>query len=104
MDAVTHRLGIVEIDLDQLGEREIAFAVARGANLALDGIAGAQAIFADLVRRDIDVVGTRQIIGFGRAQEIERVRENLDRARRSEEHTSELQSLMRISNAVFCLK
>src|SRR3546814_5285937 len=27
-----------------------------------------------------------------------------ERARRSEEHTSELQSLMRISNAVFCLK
>src|SRR3546814_6322698 len=26
------------------------------------------------------------------------------RAKRSEEHTSELQSLMRISNAVFCLK
>src|SRR3546814_6760446 len=28
----------------------------------------------------------------------------LDRAGRSEEHTSELQSLMRISYAVFCLK
>src|SRR3546814_10083486 len=28
----------------------------------------------------------------------------LDRAARSEEHTSELQSLMRISYAVFCLK
>src|SRR3546814_8173817 len=28
----------------------------------------------------------------------------LDRTRRSEEHTSELQSLMRISYAVFCLK
>src|SRR3546814_2699309 len=28
----------------------------------------------------------------------------LPRARRSEEHTSELQSLMRISYAVFCLK
>src|SRR3546814_2564201 len=28
----------------------------------------------------------------------------LDRCRRSEEHTSELQSLMRISYAVFCLK
>src|SRR3546814_7431537 len=28
----------------------------------------------------------------------------LERARRSEEHTSELQSLMRISYAVFCLK
>src|SRR3546814_7314558 len=29
---------------------------------------------------------------------------DLDTARRSEEHTSELQSLMRISYAVFCLK
>src|SRR3546814_8045236 len=36
-----------------------------------------------------------------------RVAEKIDRARgieRSEEHTSELQSLMRISYAVFCLK
>src|SRR3546814_9896894 len=29
---------------------------------------------------------------------------NIDAIRRSEEHTSELQSLMRISYAVFCLK
>src|SRR3546814_2279842 len=29
---------------------------------------------------------------------------NVSRKRRSEEHTSELQSLMRISYAVFCLK
>src|SRR3546814_3706213 len=49
IDAVAHRFGIVEIDLDQLGERKITLA-------------------------------------------------------RSEEHTSELQSLMRISYAVFCLK
>src|SRR3546814_8520364 len=32
------------------------------------------------------------------------VRRRRARARRSEEHTSELQSLMRISYAVFCLK
>src|SRR3546814_3022515 len=32
------------------------------------------------------------------------VRDKVSRARRSEEHTSELQSLMRISYAVFCLK
>src|SRR3546814_1499716 len=38
------------------------------------------------------------------ASEIARLRRELDRARRSEEHTSELQSLMRISYAVFCLK
>src|SRR3546814_10911618 len=31
-------------------------------------------------------------------------RQTLDRPDRSEEHTSELQSLMRISYAVFCLK
>src|SRR3546814_2684866 len=32
------------------------------------------------------------------------LRENTGRSPRSEEHTSELQSLMRISYAVFCLK
>src|SRR3546814_5844657 len=32
------------------------------------------------------------------------LRQGADRAPRSEEHTSELQSLMRISYAVFCLK
>src|SRR3546814_5183217 len=34
----------------------------------------------------------------------ERKARNRSRSRRSEEHTSELQSLMRISYAVFCLK
>src|SRR3546814_8595164 len=37
-------------------------------------------------------------------QRIGHRRINLDVERRSEEHTSELQSLMRISYAVFCLK
>src|SRR3546814_11267399 len=59
IDAVPHRFGIVEIDLDQLGQRKITLAVARRANLALDGVAGAQAIFADLVRRHVNVIGTR---------------------------------------------
>src|SRR3546814_8834397 len=39
---------------------------------------------------------------IGRDLEVERVMQTL--CRRSEEHTSELQSLMRISSAVFCLK
>src|SRR3546814_9939982 len=34
----------------------------------------------------------------------DRMLEGITRPRRSEEHTSELQSLMRISYAVFCLK
>src|SRR3546814_8376969 len=35
---------------------------------------------------------------------VARTRDQLSAAMRSEEHTSELQSLMRISYAVFCLK
>src|SRR3546814_13419972 len=38
------------------------------------------------------------------AEEIRKLAERSARATRSEEHTSELQSLMRISYAVFCLK
>src|SRR3546814_17980378 len=56
-------------------------AVLRRANLALDGVAGAQAIFADLVGRDIDIVGTGKIIGLGAAQEAEAVGQHLDRPR-----------------------
>src|SRR3546814_3064528 len=52
-------------------------------------------------------------IGAGHAGQLERLRIEFPRRRqmrppatvdRSEEHTSELQSLMRISYAVFCLK
>src|SRR3546814_3127615 len=38
------------------------------------------------------------------AREILTLRQRLNEILRSEEHTSELQSLMRISYAVFCLK
>src|SRR3546814_10003890 len=40
----------------------------------------------------------------GERIEIDVERRNVDCVMRSEEHTSELQSLMRISYAVFCLK
>src|SRR3546814_1727966 len=39
----------------------------------------------------------------GAGERLDRLKD-LDRPGRSEEHTSELQSLMRISYAVFCLK
>src|SRR3546814_6667646 len=45
-----------------------------------------------------DMMGTDPIHGYDRARLLYR------RIRRSEEHTSELQSLMRISYAVFCLQ
>src|SRR3546814_8078540 len=42
--------------------------------------------------------------GFLQAAQTVAIRMNHQRIGRSEEHTSELQSLMRISYAVFCLK
>src|SRR3546814_3816492 len=46
-----------------------------------------------------------KIEGWGDAAEARQViLDSIVRANRSEEHTSELQSLMRISYAVFCLK
>src|SRR3546814_8436514 len=46
-----------------------------------------------------------QIVAGGNARRIySRTGDEISRSFRSEEHTSELQSLMRISYAVFCLK
>src|SRR3546814_5088903 len=61
-----------------------------------------------IVRAVEQVVGGRNVGG----QYVQLVRPDVERSRhgrraalhRSEEHTSELQSLMRISYAVFCLK
>src|SRR3546814_10539354 len=47
---------------------------------------------------------TRRILVLGTMMAIGRWEEFSMHLRRSEEHTSELQSLMRISYAVFCLK
>src|SRR3546814_4344571 len=43
-------------------------------------------------------------LGWGRYTTEQELRDGLNAIKRSEEHTSELQSLMRISYAVFCLK
>src|SRR3546814_2126763 len=49
--------------------------------------------------------GLRSFLGFVREhKEIYRIIDEAEFDDRSEEHTSELQSLMRISYAVFCLK
>src|SRR3546814_6511795 len=45
-----------------------------------------------------------QVGGSGATEIAPASHADRERARRSEEHTSELQSLMRISYAVFCLK
>src|SRR3546814_3552585 len=64
------------------------------------GIVGTQQILD--VRNDIGIDPLRRLDTLGGA--LGRLCRQLIEHRRSEEHTSELQSLMRISYAVFCLK
>ncbi len=72
-DLVARDFGILEIDRFDFDQREVALAVLRRAHLAGDGVAGAQIEFADLRRRDVDIVRARQIVVLRRAQEAEAV-------------------------------
>src|SRR3546814_8086665 len=56
----------------------------------------------DVLRRSIDGVELQQLVAG--VDDVVLSPSGNDDAIRSEEHTSELQSLMRISYAVFCLK
>src|SRR3546814_2374262 len=61
----------------------------------------------DRLLAGVDEIGIDLIIirkGADAEHAVFRLEDDLDVRRRSEEHTSELQSLMRISYAVFCLK
>ena len=74
---VLRRLAVDLVDLDQ---REVALAVLRRADLALDRVAGVQVEAADLRRRDVDVVGAGEVARVGRAQEAEAVGQDLEHA------------------------
>src|SRR3546814_1573589 len=58
----------------------------------------------DHKRKELPCDGSRTVTGDGRARSPPSRGRGIPARRRSEEHTSELQSLMRISYAVFCLK
>src|SRR5262245_62433181 len=79
-DAVSRefrRLEVYSLDFDQ---REIAFTFLWRTDLARDGVAGAQVELSNLRRADVDVVGSRQVVVIGRAQEPESVREGFQNA------------------------
>src|SRR3546814_5994652 len=88
-----------------LGERRRV-----AAGLSLAGLATELGLEPEKVaverNREIVPRSTLAEVGIEHGDEIEIVHfvGGGDHARRSEEHTSELQSLMRISYAVFCLK
>src|SRR3546814_7936191 len=58
----------------------------------------------NLRQRELAATGKRLSEQLGKKFEPPRTGERIEGVIRSEEHTSELQSLMRISYAVFCLK
>src|SRR3546814_14340580 len=67
---------------------------------ALEALVEGGGRFVGIAGPDVAIVGDEQ-----RPRRPRNVaRRTMDRKGRSEEHTSELQSLMRISYAVFCLK
>src|SRR3546814_3163782 len=85
-------LGAAEVDRDEAADAAFDH---RDAEQAVHPCHGHRIVGDDQVAR----------VGFAR-HAVEEVAETLDVrvVERSEEHTSELQSLMRISYAVFCLK
>src|SRR3546814_8181227 len=87
LDALTHGLHDLQIDAQQV--------IAAHARLASDPGSNNDDVRASNVSIIVRALQVR-IKAFHRAA--------LGKIKRSEEHTSELQSLMRISYAVFCLK
>ena len=61
------------VDAIHFHQREIAFAILGGANLAFDRVAGVQIEAADLRRADVDVVGAGQVRDIRRTQETKTV-------------------------------
>jgi hypothetical protein len=78
---VAGALGVLEVDGGDADEGKVALAIARSADRAFHRIAGAQAHFADLLGRDVDVVGAGEIVGLRRAHEAEAVGQDFDHAR-----------------------
>ena len=78
IDLVARLLWVLEVERVDLEQGEVALAFLGAADVAVDGVAGAQPKAADLRGRDVDIVRTGQIIGFRRAQEAEAVRQNFD--------------------------
>jgi hypothetical protein len=68
-DAAAQPLRVAGVDGVDAGQGEVALAVAGGADGPGDGVPGLQAEAADELGGDVDVVRSRQVARFGRAQE-----------------------------------
>ncbi len=79
-DLVARFLGRLEVDGVDFDQREVALAFLGRADLAGDGVAGAQVEAADLRGRNVNVVGAGQVVVLGRAQEAEAVGQAFEHA------------------------
>jgi hypothetical protein len=77
-DFVAGFFGGFEVNGFDLDEREILFAFVRRADVAADGVAGLEVEFANLRRRNVDVVGAGEVVVIGRAKEAVAVGENFE--------------------------
>ncbi len=75
---VARLLRRLEVDGLNFQEGEVALGVLGRPHLAGDGVAGAEVETADLGGRDVDVVGARQIVVVGGAEESEPVRQHFE--------------------------
>ncbi len=73
-------LRVVEGDRQDLDQGEVVLVGLGGTHLARDGVAGGQSEALDLGRRDVDVVGTRQVVVVGVPQEAVAVLQDLQHA------------------------
>src|SRR3546814_10269259 len=76
----------------------------RARDAALDHVGGLVLVGVDATQKFGRDILPRQTARTVRAERVAAVEFGTHLVERSEEHTSELQSLMRISYAVFCLK
>ena len=77
---VARLLGRFEVDRFDLDQREVALPFLGRPDLPRDGVAGLQVELADLRRGDVDVVGARQVVVVGRAEEPEAVGQHFEHA------------------------
>ncbi len=79
-DPVADPLGIVEVDRQDLDQREVVLVVLGRTDLAGDGVAGGQAEALDLRRGDVDVVRAGQVVVVRVPQETVAVLQDLQHA------------------------
>ena len=84
-DLLARDVGVLEVDRLDLDQGEVALPLLGRPDLPGDGVAGAQVELADLGGRDVDVVGARQVVVLGRAQEAEPVRQAFEHALREDQ-------------------